>query len=344
MNDVTLTVSNDEVVVDYHAQICARCVLPATFPEISFSEDGLCSYCLDEAERVVTAESTIRSLLHTNRDGAERGDYDCLMLYSGGKDSSMALVRLRRDFDARPLAFTLDNGFLSAATSSNMRAVLDALRVDHVVVRPSRHFMSSVYRSSMTTSFGTDTTKYSTAACGSCISVVLAHGLHLADGYNIPFLSGGWTPGQFTTSPHVDRSFLHAVIERHFIPLSVHEPALGADFEALAVDRSGSARGLLNPLYADYDEEHCIRELNEIGWRAPVDTDSCSTNCRLNGLLIIDHLARHGFHPYVYELAHHVRLGVLSRDEALAKMSHLKVTRSAIARIAAELGVESPLA
>jgi hypothetical protein len=79
------------------------------------------------------------------------------------------------------------------------------------------------------------------------------------------------------------------------------------------------------------------------GWRAPEETDSCSTNCRLNGLLIIDHLRKYGYHPYVYELAHHVRLGAMSRTEALDKLRHIKVPAASVGPVAVELGIPSPL-
>ncbi|HEY8983164.1 MAG TPA: hypothetical protein VIU15_26745, partial [Streptomyces sp.] len=73
----------------------------------------------------------------------------------------------------------------------------------------------------------------------------------------------------------------------------------------------------------------------------PKETDSCSTNCRLNSLLIVDHINRHGFHPYVYEMAHHVRLGALGRDEALAKLGDLGVAPETVSAVSVELGMPS---
>ncbi len=81
-----------------------------------------------------------------------------------------------RDLGPRVLAFTLDNGFLSAAASANMRRILDSLGIDHVLFWLPAQTMRPLYQFSMGIAFGSNTTKYSTAGCGSCISMVLASG------------------------------------------------------------------------------------------------------------------------------------------------------------------------
>ena len=63
-----------------------------------------------------------------------------------------------------------------------------------------------------------------------------------------------------------------------------------------------------------------VDQLREIGWKTPLDTDSNSTNCRLNAFANQCHLQRHGFHPYVMEIANMVRQGVMTRDEGVQKI------------------------
>lgn len=343
---VRVEVVDNDLKIHYDQQICSRCILPATFPDVTFDDTGLCSYCRDESERIVVAQSAVDEAVESALAAASPDrDYDCLVLYSGGKDSSLALSIARRQLGLRVLAFTLDNGFLSAGTGENMRRILDELGVDHVLFRPPGTVMRPLYRISMGLSFGTETTKYSTAGCGSCISMVLATGLRFATAHRIPLLVGGWTPGQFTTSPLCSVSFLDDVVRRHFDPLTAASPSL-ADELAAWRRPSDAARpaGLLNPLYASpYSERDTVAALAELGWKKPPDTDSCSTNCRLNGLLIVDHVRKHGYHPYAYELAHHVRLGALAREEALHKVSRVGVDPDRLNRVADELGVASLL-
>ncbi|AGL19163.1 hypothetical protein [Actinoplanes sp. N902-109] len=338
MNTVRFTEENGYVVVDLAARVCERCVLPGSFPDAELDADGVCHYCRAEDERLDDSRELVDDLLSRSR--SHGADYDCLLLYSGGKDSSLSLIELARNRGLRVLALTLDNGFLAQATAANMRAVLDSVGADHITLRPHRRLMHGVYRSALTGTFGPETVKYSTAACGSCIGMVFAAGMRTAAAYGIPLLAGGWTPGQMTTSAFVPASFLRGVVDLNLDPRVIDAPGL----DSWTRDSGELPHGLVNPLYAtDYREDKALAVLAAHGWSAPGDTDSCSTNCRLNGLLILDHLRKHGYHPYAYELAHHVRLGAMSRDEALRKMRHVRIAAQSIGPVALELGIPSPL-
>lgn len=334
---------NGELVIEGDQQVCVTCVLPESFPEISFDESGVCSYCLDQDERIENSKGAIQEAL--SRIAGEEWSgraYDCLLLYSGGKDSSLALVSLVRDHGLRVLAMTLDNGFLAQATTGNMRTMVDGVGADHLVFRPQKGMMHGMYRAAMTTPMGPDTIKYSTAACGSCIGLVLSMGMRMATAHGIPLLAGGWTPGQFTTSAFVPSSFLQEVSTRNLDPIKLTDTNLERSLSEWTRATDHGPLGLINPLYAtDYTESGAVESLRAFGWVPPKETDSCSTNCRLNSLLIVDHVKRHGFHPYVYEMAHHVRLGAMTRDEALLKLRRLELTSEAVGAVAVELGMPS---
>jgi hypothetical protein len=327
--------------VEYLQVICVRCILPESFPGIEFDAAGVCSYCTSDSERVITDRGFLQAAVADATAGGVSRSYDALALFSGGKDSSLALKVAVRDLGLRVLAFTLDNGFLSAGVTANMRCVLDRLAVDHLMFRPPAGTMHPLYRVSMGLDFGPDTVKYSTAGCGSCISMVLASGLRLAAGHDIPLLVGGWTPGQFGLTPLAPLSFLTDVIGRHFAPLSAASASLAdvlAQWNRPAREREPI--GLINPLYTRrYSEAETVSELAELGWKAPEDTDSCSTNCRLNAYLIVEHIEKHHYHPYVYELAHHVRIGSMSRAEALEKITKVRIRSASLGAIATELGM-----
>lgn len=340
---------NDDgrLAVDYADQhLCVRCVIPEAFPGSSFDEAGVCNYCRDEKERLSDSRKVLDDTLAAARRATEEvsGDYDCVLLYSGGKDSSLSLIELVREHGLRVLAVTLDNGFLARATADNMRHVLDAVGADHIVVRPQRDLMHGVYRSALTKTFGPETIKYSTAACGSCIGVVFAVGMRIAASFNVPLLAGGWTPGQMTDSAFVPAEFLRNVMATNLDPVDLTDERLTAGLDNWRTQKGTFPTGLINPLYAGhYSEESVLATLAEYGWSAPADTDSCSTNCRLNGLLIVDHLKKHGYHPYVYELAHHVRLGAMTREQALHKLRDLRLRAESVTTVAVELGIPSPL-
>lgn len=77
----------------------------------------------------------------------------------------------------------------------------------------------------------------------------------------------------------------------------------------------------IHPLaFFDYDEENIKNDLTTIGWKTPEDTDTNSSNCLLNALANHCHLKRHGFHPYVWEIANMVGQAVMDRDEGILKI------------------------
>ena len=61
-------------------------------------------------------------------------------------------------------------------------------------------------------------------------------------------------------------------------------------------------------------------ELKKMGWNAPDDTDTNSSNCLINAFANHCHLERHKFHPYVWEIANMVRQGVMDREEGMEKI------------------------
>ena len=77
---------------------CSRCVLPETFPGISFDDDGVCNFCraFKGREKLETSKSKYRSRFEKLIEEKQKsGGYDCLMAYSGGKDSTYTLMVLK---------------------------------------------------------------------------------------------------------------------------------------------------------------------------------------------------------------------------------------------------------
>ena len=91
--------------------ICGRCVLPEVQPHIYFNEAGVCNICLDH-QRVQNQNGLLESdfikILEKHRG---RQKYDCLVMCSGGRDSTAALYFMKVRYKLNPLAFTFDHGF-----------------------------------------------------------------------------------------------------------------------------------------------------------------------------------------------------------------------------------------
>ena len=74
-------------------EICSRCVLPSTFPNISFDGEGVCCFC---ARPEITHQNEFdarqrQEFENIVNDNKGRFAYDALCCYSGGKDSTYML-------------------------------------------------------------------------------------------------------------------------------------------------------------------------------------------------------------------------------------------------------------
>lgn len=120
----------------YKTEICTKCVMDRTDPDISFDEHGVCNHCKrydDElSSRVFTAEEGKKELSRLvsriKRDGAG-SDYDCIIGVSGGVDSTY-VAWLVKDLGLRPLAIHFDNGWNSELAVKNIEKVLKSLEIE----------------------------------------------------------------------------------------------------------------------------------------------------------------------------------------------------------------------
>lgn len=328
---------------------CRRCLLPEAFPGLRFDETSLCDICqsVPPTDVLDARRSGILRAMEAAVD-ANRGaqPYECVLAFSGGKDSSYTLKLLVEQYRLRCIAITIDNGFLSADTLTNCRAVCGALGVDHVLFTPNRGFMEKMYRTSAVREevHSPSAVQRASSICNSCISVVNTHILQKALELGAPLVAGGYLGGQLprdgsviTIRPGHMAKIRAAAVDR-FVQFFGEEARLYFELSRAAAE-TGREITVLNPMLGlSIREDQIIAGLVPLGWKRPVDTGITSTNCRLNDLGVYLHSRRHGFHPYALEIAEQLRHGLLTREEGLAKLETLP-TREDVAWLADRIGV-----
>lgn len=315
--------------------ICQRCILPGTFPGIKFDDNGVCNHCRKQALSTKKSDPGIKKSEYRRRLDALIEDvkgkppvYDIIVANSGGKDSSYTLKLLKERYNLRILALTFDNHFVSPAAFDNIKTVADRLRIDSLIVRPPWSTVKSMFNLTAETDiFSKPTLMRASSICTACIGMVKSIVLKTALEMSIPLVGFGWSPGQapiqsaiFKTNSQLIRptqkvlkqAFPPGLKERlnqYFIP--------NAYFETFKQRFPHN----IHPLaFFDYDEDQILNNLRGMGWNAPEDTDTNSSNCLLNAYANHCHILRHGFHPYVWEIANMVRQEIMTRKEGLIKI------------------------
>ncbi len=109
---------------------CTRCVLPATMPHIEFDAEGVCNYCRHHEPITYKGRDELERILAPHRK--TNGEPDCIVAFSGGRDSCYAMHLLVKELDMHPLAFTYDWGMVTDLARRNQARMCASLGVEHI--------------------------------------------------------------------------------------------------------------------------------------------------------------------------------------------------------------------
>ncbi|CCQ73073.1 N-acetyl sugar amidotransferase [Magnetospira sp. QH-2] len=120
-------------------QFCSRCLMPNTRPRVVFDDQGVCNACLNADTKAAIAWDARRQEFHdyVERLRPKEGPYDCVVPWSGGKDSTYIAHRLKVEFGLNPLLVTF-SPLLPNDVGMNNREELLKLGFDHLMVRPNQ--------------------------------------------------------------------------------------------------------------------------------------------------------------------------------------------------------------
>lgn len=110
---------------------CRKCVLPETYPFIEFDTEGVCNYCHEHVTQVVRGREALLHELERHRRGD--GNPDCIVAFSGGRDSSYGLHLLKTELGMTPLAFTYDWGLVTDIARRNQARICGKLGIEHII-------------------------------------------------------------------------------------------------------------------------------------------------------------------------------------------------------------------
>ncbi len=111
---------------------CTRCVLPETMPFIEFDQAGVCNYCRNYHPMDVRGEDALREFVQKFRRG--KGEPDCVVTFSGGRDSSYGLHYAKVELGLNPIAYTYDWGMVTDLGRRNQARICGKLGVEHVLI------------------------------------------------------------------------------------------------------------------------------------------------------------------------------------------------------------------
>jgi N-acetyl sugar amidotransferase len=117
---------------------CSKCLLPESHETISFDANGVCSVCLNIMQKgSIDWDSKRVELDEIVRKVRGKGDYDCIVPFSGGKDSVWTLYYAVKILGLKPLVVSFDHGFYRPNLVKNREKVTKQLGVDVLIFTPN---------------------------------------------------------------------------------------------------------------------------------------------------------------------------------------------------------------
>jgi N-acetyl sugar amidotransferase len=121
---------------------CKGCFMPSTRPRISFDKHGYCNGCTYNKSRKDIVDwnarkSELEEIVKRNKKSSSNNTYDCVVGWSGGKDSSAVAISLKKELGLNPLLVTFAPLIPTIEGEFNRRNLLE-YGFDSILVTPNQ--------------------------------------------------------------------------------------------------------------------------------------------------------------------------------------------------------------
>ena len=327
--------------MDQRHAVCKKCVLCENSPSVTINADGKCNICSNfECDKIKTPSSNDRFFLESElvkilKKYQGKGEHDCLLMCSGGRDSVAALYYIKKKYHLNPLVLTFDNGFEDDTARKNVENAVEILGVDWIYHKS--FFMNDMYREVIEG-------KWAFPLCPLCSLWYMQLVYDTATKFDLKLIIGGWTRGQVTemaSSSKVKNNQASDIEFNHickdiepFIDHARKKFEKYRDFpknmqEVRDRFKISKKTELISPHWflptEPIEYEKLIKD--ELKWnRIPRSYPLESTNCKLNIIGSWISFQKFGITHFHVEMSKLIRQGKMTKEEAeaLLKMDFSK--------------------
>jgi tRNA(Ile)-lysidine synthase TilS/MesJ len=308
------------LVASKFAKRCGRCAASEKMSPLN--SEGICQLCLGQkskhpSQRQIQNEVLVEKFNATlsQASAGKNRNYDALVLFSGGKDSTYMIHRIRQEHpNLRLLAYTIDNGFMSPIAIENVNEMVVKMDLDHIFVKPPKKFYVQLFRYALTHlnaegSYGT--VDFSDG------EFMLDTARKIAAEKKIPIILCGYSRYQVQNGLKLDDYKSPPSAEARD-RTEVAGLKLNQIFDSVDLARwwrnsewdSNERAQLVFPLYAwDLEEEEIKAKVREWGLLRSKEYSPAATNHQLIPLLGVVDVHQFGFSSFEYEFCRMIREG-----------------------------------
>ncbi|WP_193774532.1 non-ribosomal peptide synthetase [Vallitalea guaymasensis] len=330
------------------AKYCSRCGITSKYEGVIIGEDGVCNVCKKyEGYEDITAEyfRPLEELEQKLKNNPYEGKYDCLLQYSGGKDSTYVLYKLV-EMGVRVLAFVFDNEYISETAFKNIDRVVKECNVDCII--QTQKDMNKVFLEGL---------NEECSVCKGCFRVLNILSERYAYENKIPYIINGLSRGQifdvrlydiFEQGKQIEdvEEIENKIFEQRCLYHAKKDYVTKSLGEEMIIDREILEKTEVIDFYryTDVTKKEILDLLKSKSdhWSQPQDTGSCSSNCRVNDVGIYVQRKRKEYDNYTFPNSWEVRLGHITLEQSLEELAE-EVDKTKIVEIMEEIGYEDRL-
>lgn len=169
---------------------CTKCCAPETQDGISYDENGVCTICnqINVKKEAVDWDERHEMLLKLCDRFRGKGAYDCVVPFSGGKDSTYTLWYIVEKLKLKPLVVSFDHGFYRPRHLEDRNRTLRQLDCDFLSIRASWKVVRELMLEAM---------KRKGDFCWHCHCGVYAGAMQIAVKHEIPLVFWGQPDAEY---------------------------------------------------------------------------------------------------------------------------------------------------
>ena len=170
---------------------CGSCLLPETYETIEFDSQQNCNICRgkqirDEKIDWSARKEQLNALIEDHRG---KYDYDMIVPFSGGKDSTYTLWYLIENYGIKPLVVRFNHGFMRDQLEDNNTRTFKKLGVDVINFTPNWKVVKRLMLEAL---------RRKGDFCWHCHTGIFSYPMQLAVKFNVPLVMWGEPSSEYT--------------------------------------------------------------------------------------------------------------------------------------------------
>ena len=309
-------------------------MLPETYETFQFDSKGVCNVCnshkyqkskIDWGKRMITFENLIKDFRGQGQE------YDCIVPFSGGKDSTFILHQIVKKHKLKPLVISFDHGFFRKQLMENTERTMKILGVDYLVFRPNMKVVGKLMLESL---------KRKGDFCWHCHTGIFAYPMRIAVKFRIPLIIWGESASEYTGYYDFDDDALEEQNEESFnryVNLGINAEDMYGFIKDGIVDKRDLAPfeypklrdlkkiGYKSLCYGNFVNWDPVKQTDlikkELNWQEdevegmPKEFSMEKIECKVNGIRDWLKYIKRGFGRTAQSVAREIRLGKMTKEQ-----------------------------